>query len=167
MLIVGIDPGSRVTGYGVIRCDGNRLSVQDYGIITTDPDQPMPARLEKIHQGLRDILARNRPDEAAIEEIFYSNNAKSALVLGQARGVALLALQQQGIPVAEYAARQIKRGTAGFGAASKDQVQYMIKKMFPTVKDTIPADAADALAVALCHVHAVQFKKRFAAQVTV
>jgi crossover junction endodeoxyribonuclease RuvC len=164
MVIVGIDPGSRITGYGIILTSGNRISVRDYGTITATTNLTMPQRLERIYQGLLEVLERNKPEEAAIEEVFYSKNVKSALVLGQARGVALLALQKFGLPVYEYATRKAKQGIVGYGAASKEQVQFMIKKLFPTVKDDIEEDAADALAMAVCHSHTTQFKKRFSVQ---
>lgn len=164
MLIVGVDPGSRVTGYGVMQTSGNRITVKDYGTITVTPQMTMPQRLERMYLGLLEVLERNKPDEAAIEEVFYSKNFKAALTLGQARGVALLAFQKFNLPVYEYSTRTTKQGIVGYGAASKEQVQFMIKKLFPAVKDDIAEDAADALAIAVCHSHAMQFKRKIQVQ---
>lgn len=160
MLIIGVDPGSRKTGYGIIEWNGNRLQIKTFGTIAPAPQLPVSQRLEKIYNGLCAVLAQARPDEAAVEEVFYSRNAKSALILGQARGVALLALQQAGVKIYEYASRKVKQGAAGFGAASKDQIQYMVKHLFRIKEETVPEDAADALAIALCHSHTLPLRSK-------
>ena len=160
MIVIGIDPGSRKTGFGVIEQSGNRYHILDYGTIKTKPKQSVSERLAVIYAGLQDALRRNGPEEAAIEEVFYSKNPKSAITLGQARGVALLALQQSGIPIYEYAARRVKQSMVGNGAASKEQVQYMVKKIFNAGDEDIPEDAADALAIAFCHSNSIRFREK-------
>ena len=154
--ILGIDPGSRHTGWGVIVAQGAKLRLIAAGRITAT-EGAMPARLLKIADGLADALAAHAPQEIAIEETFVNrSNAQSALVLGQARGVALLAAARSGVPVAEYAAAEVKLAVAGSGRADKRQVQYMVKALLGLGRESPPAltaDAADALAVALCHAH--------------
>ena len=149
--ILGIDPGSRITGYGIIKTDGYRHTYITSGCVRTDSDI-LAERLQQIYDGIRDILFTYRPDEAAIEEIFMHRNAGSALKLGQARGVAIVVAATHAIPVAEYSARAVKKSVVGTGAAQKEQVQHMIKTLL-RLSGTPQADAADALAVAICHAH--------------
>ncbi len=154
MLVLGIDPGSTTTGYGLVRGEGTRLLAVDFGIIATRPTLPFPQRLRQIFEGLRRLLATHRPDAAAVEGVFFARNVQSAIKLGQARGAALLAAALEGVPVFEYAAREVKGAVSGFGGAEKAQVQAMVKIMLGLREPPAPADAADALALAICHHHA-------------
>jgi crossover junction endodeoxyribonuclease RuvC len=151
-IILGIDPGLRHTGWGVVAQSGNHLSFIAAGRINPDPDLPMAARLLVLAEGIGDIVRLHAPDEAAIEETFVNKNAKSALLLGQARGSAMLALAQNGLSVAEYAANRIKQSITGHGHAEKAQIQAMIAILLPG-SGTLAEDAADALAVAITHAH--------------
>jgi crossover junction endodeoxyribonuclease RuvC len=148
--ILGIDPGLRRTGWGVIESHGSRLSFVAAGVILSDEKQPLAQRLQQIHDGIAAALVAWSPAESAIEETFVSKDAKATLKLGHARGVAMLACAQAGLSVAEYAPNQVKKTVVGAGHAEKGQVQMMIKVLLP--KAEFPnADAADALAVAICH----------------
>jgi len=150
--LLGLDPGLGVTGWGVIGVAGNRLSPIGCGVIATDPAADVPSRLRALHEALASLIAAHAPAEAAIEETFVNRNGASTLKLGYARGVALLAPALAGIPVAEYAARTVKQAVVGTGAATKPQVAMMVRRLLPgAVFDR--ADAADALAVAICHAH--------------
>ena len=153
MKIFGIDPGSERTGYGCIEVIGSRHYLVICGSITAPVRSTFPDKLKHIHCGLATLLARHRPDCVAVESIFYARNVHSALKLGHARGIALLAASEAGLPVAEYAPAEIKRAVVGYGRAEKDQVQQMIKLLLGLDAAPSPHDAADALAVAICHVH--------------
>ena len=148
-LVLGIDPGSRITGYGLIDVQGSRLSYVDCGCIRSEGGA-LPARLKKIFDGLSQLVETHRPSQAAIEEVFVGRNASSALKLGQARGAAMAACLQSKLEVSEYSARQVKQAVVGTGAAQKGQVQHMVKALLG-ISDTLAEDAADALAVAICH----------------
>ena len=155
--ILGIDPGSRITGYGVIRSDGQRHVYVTSGKIILNAED-LPAKLLQIFQQISLIAQEFQPTESAIEQVFMARNANSALKLGQARGAAIVALTNYGLPVAEYSARSVKQAVVGYGAADKLQVQHMIKLLLNLVKAP-PADAADALAIAICHAHSRQHQK--------
>ena len=150
--VLGIDPGLRVTGWGVIDTTGNRLTHVADGVIATDNTESVPLRLKALHDGLAALLAEYRPDEAAVEETYVNRNGSATLKLGYARGVALLAPTLLGVTVAEYAAKTVKMAVVGTGGADKDQVKMMVHRLLPgaVVKR---ADASDALAVAICHAH--------------
>lgn len=150
--ILGIDPGSRVTGYGVLRAAAGRLEFIDCGCIRT-PGGGHPERLRRIFCGLSEVIGDSAPEQAAVERVFLGRNAASALKLGQARGSAMAACGFHGLPVAEYGARQVKRAVSGFGAADKEQVQYMVRVILG-IRGELSEDAADALAVAICHANA-------------
>ncbi len=150
--IIGIDPGLRRCGWGVIESEGNRLRFIASGTITPAVSSPLPVRLAALFSGLSELIARHQPDEAAVEETFVSAGARSALQLGQARGVALMTPASFGLPVGEYAANLVKKSVVGTGHAEKVQVQLMVKALLPTA-DFSGADAADALAIAICHAH--------------
>lgn len=152
MIVLGIDPGSRITGYGLVEKVGNRLVHVDNGAIFTDTAADFPGRLKKIFDGLREIIAQYRPEQVAIENIFFSTNPQSALKLGQARGAAIVAAVHCGLPVAEYSALQVKQAVVGQGKAEKEQVQKMIKALLG-LPEIAQADASDALAVAICHIN--------------
>lgn len=149
-IIIGIDPGSRVTGYGIIWSQGSQQGCITCGHIKTKAAEPLNYRLQQIEEGLRNVIATHRPHEAAIEQVFTFHNHQSALKLGQARGAALAATAVYALPVAEYGARQVKQAVVGYGAATKVQVQHMIR-MLLQLKKALSTDAADALAIALCH----------------
>ncbi len=148
--ILGVDPGLSVTGWGVIEAEGSRLAFRACGAIATTTDMPLSRRLAFIHRELSDLIAAHAPDEGAIEETFVNRDPRSALKLGQARGAALAALALAGLNVAEYAANLIKKTVVGVGHAEKQQVAMMVKMLLPTA-GAPRADAADALAVAICH----------------
>jgi len=153
MRILGIDPGYAILGWGVIDVIGNRFSVVDYGAITTDTSMNMPCRLEALYDGLTEIMSKYQPDEASIEELFFNSNAKTAILVGEARGVAVLACQKGGLRINEYTPLQIKQALVGYGRADKQQVQYMVKTMLNLKAVPKPDDTADALAAAVCHAH--------------
>jgi crossover junction endodeoxyribonuclease RuvC len=160
MRVFGVDCGTEITGFGVVESDDGgrepRLDCLALGAVRLAKSKALPVRLDQVFRDLTAELERWRPDVVAIEEVFYSVNAKSALKLGQVRGVALLAAVRQGIPVAEYAPLKIKSSVVGYGLAKKEQVQFMVARLL--CLDTIPepADAADALAIAICHIHTAQ-----------
>jgi crossover junction endodeoxyribonuclease RuvC len=160
MRVFGIDCGTEVTGFGVVEtCETgreSRLECRVLGGIRLAKSKPLPMRLEQVFRELSEALSQWRPDVVAIEEVFYSVNAKSALKLGQVRGVALLAAACQGLPVAEYAPLKIKSSVVGYGLASKEQVQFMVARLLALKELPQPADAADALAIAICHIHTAQ-----------
>ena len=148
--IMGIDPGLRRTGWGVIESDGVRLIYVASGMVTSDPDETLAYRLREIYQGLVSVIATFSPHEASVEETFVNKDARSTLKLGQARGMAMLAPAMKGLPVAEYAANVIKKTVVGAGHAEKKQIQAMIGFLLPKAKFE-SADEADALAIAICH----------------
>ncbi|MBO5997684.1 MAG: crossover junction endodeoxyribonuclease RuvC [Alphaproteobacteria bacterium] len=151
MRILGLDPGLRHTGWGIIDKSGSAISFVAAGVISADTDLSLADRLAQIHASLVKIITEYAPQEAAIEETFVNVNPTSTLKLGQARGVAMLTPALYKIPVAEYTPNQIKKMVVGVGHAAKPQVDMMVKKMMPTLPDKLPPDAADALAIALCH----------------
>lgn len=152
MIILGIDPGSRKTGYGLISKQGNRLIHIDNGAIFTQSAKDFPQRLEQIFTGLSAIIAEYQPEVVAVEDVFLAKNAMSALKLGQARGAAIVAAVNVGLPVHEYTAMQVKQAVVGTGRAEKAQVQQMIKALL-NLPEVAQEDASDALAVAICHAH--------------
>jgi crossover junction endodeoxyribonuclease RuvC len=151
--IFGIDPGSERTGYGCIESDGSRHRLVTCGFLSGPARATFPERLKAIHAGLRGLLLLHRPDCVAVEDIFYARNVRSALRLGHARGVALLAACEENLAIAEYAPAEIKRAVVGYGRAEKPQVQQMVKLLLGLDHAPTPHDAADALAVAICHLH--------------
>lgn len=159
MRILGIDPGSRITGYGVIEKHGNRLVHIDNGAIYTHSGDSLGVRLKIIHDGLVRIIAEYTPEAMAIEEIFVAKNALSALKLGHARGAALLAGVNNNLPVHEYTALQVKNAVVGYGRAAKPQVQHMVRVLM-NLPEIAQEDASDALAVAICHAHSYNLAAR-------
>jgi crossover junction endodeoxyribonuclease RuvC len=151
MRILGVDPGTMVTGYGVIDVDGEKLTLVDYGVVKMTSAMTLPARLERIYTSLAAVIEATLPDEFAIESAFYSKNVQSTLKLGHARGVSILAAQLRQIPTAEYAPSEVKRSVTGNGNASKEQVEYMVMALLAMKEQTHLLDATDALAIALCH----------------
>jgi len=160
MRVFGIDCGTEVTGFGIVDTDDGarqaQLICRGMGAIRLLKSQALAARLEQVHKVLTAEVERWKPDAVAVEEVFYSVNAKSALKLGQVRGVALLVAAQQGIAVAEYAPLRIKASVVGYGLAQKQQVQFMVARLLGLAELPQPADAADALAIAICHIHTAQ-----------
>ncbi len=152
MIVLGIDPGSRITGYGIVEKVGNRLVHIDNGAIFTDTADDFPGRLKIIFDGLMAIIAKFRPDQVAVENIFFATNPQSALKLGQARGAAIVAAVHSNLPVSEYTALQVKQAVVGQGRAEKEQVQKMVKALLG-LPEIAQADASDALAVAICHIN--------------
>jgi len=152
--VFGIDPGSERTGYGCIDTDGSRHALVTCGAIATPSTATFPDKLQVIHSALCRLLAEHRPDCVAVESLFYAKNVQSAIKLSHARGVALLAAVQAGLPVFEYAPAEIKRAVVGYGRAEKHQVGEMVRMILGLADVPEPHDAADALAVAICHVHA-------------
>ena len=160
MRVFGIDCGTEITGFGVVESDDSsrqpKLTLKAMGAIRLVKTQSLPVRLEQVYRELGAELERWSPDSVAIEEVFYSVNAKSALKLGQVRGVALLAAATRRLPVAEYAPLKIKSSVVGYGLAKKHQVQFMVARLLGMAEIPEPADAADALAIAICHIHTAQ-----------
>ena len=156
MLVLGIDPGTAITGFGLVREAGAGLALVDYGVITTPSGQPLPQRLQTIYQGLGSVIRQHQPETAAVEELFFSRNVRTALSVGHARGVALLALADAGLRVFEYKPLEVKQAIAGYGGADKQQVQEMVRMLLSLDQIPQPDDAADAVAVAICHVHAAR-----------
>ena len=151
MRILGIDPGTGITGWGIVDKDYNRLTVVDYGCIRTPANSLNQKRLCDIYDGLLLLLQEYQPDEMAIEELFYNRNTTTVISVGQARGVLILAAAQRGVPIFEYTPLQIKQAVTGYGKAEKRQVQFMVKEMLRLAAIPKADDAADALAVAVCH----------------
>lgn len=150
--ILGVDPGLRLTGWGVIAIDGPRLAWIAHGVVAPDPEAAMADRLAMLAEGLRAVIHEHEPQEAAVEETFVNINPRSTLLLGQARGVVLATLAAARLRVAEFAARKVKQSVVGSGAADKGQVAFMVRRLLPKAGE-VSADAADALAVAVCAAH--------------
>ena len=158
MLVLGIDPGTAITGYGLVREEDEELKLVECGVITTPPDQLLPQRLQAIYRGLTTVIHRHQPDQAAIEELFFSRNVRTALSVGQARGVALLAAADGGLPLHEYKPLEVKQAITGYGGADKRQVQEMVRLVLRLDRIPEPDDAADAVAIAICHIHSARMR---------
>ncbi len=156
MLVLGIDPGTAITGYGLVKGEGDDLTLVAYGAITTSSDWPLPERLQRIYRQLTAVIEDQQPTAAAVEELFFSKNVRTALSVGQARGVALLAAANAGLPIHEYTPLQVKQAIAGYGRATKDQVQQMVRMLLGLDSVPQPDDAADAIAIAICHIHSAK-----------
>jgi len=159
MLILGVDPGLNRCGWGLVLSEGSRLSHVAHGVITPSAQQQLASRLHDVFEGICAVIEEHKPDEAAVEETFVNSNARAALILGQARGVALAAAARRGLQVAEYAPTTIKKAVVGSGSADKTQIAFMVRRLLPTAGD-VSADAADALGVALCHAAHGGFRRR-------
>lgn len=149
--MLGIDPGTRATGYGCIERDSGRVRLLECGVIRPDPDDPLPQRLVTIHDGLRGLIERIAPSCVAVEGLFTGRNARTAMVLGHARGVIVLAAASRGLEIGEYPPRVVKKTVVGTGNATKEQVAYMVQQQLRLTEMPKPADAADGCAIALCH----------------
>lgn len=160
MLILGIDPGTATTGYGLVtETSSGSMSVVDYGVIKTPAKLCMPDRLVLLYHRLQEIILLHRPESGAVEKLFFQNNVTTAIAVGQARGVAMLALAESEISVGEYTPMEVKQAVAGYGGADKNQVQQMTKMILNLESIPKPDDAADALAVALCHIQTDHYRK--------
>jgi crossover junction endodeoxyribonuclease RuvC len=158
MLVLGIDPGLATTGYGIIRSSGQgEYHCLDYGVITTASGLSDADRLGVLFSALTELIQLHQPDSSAVEKLFFQKNVKTALAVGQARGVALLTLAQAGLPIAEYTPNEVKQTVCGYGNADKSQVQRMVQTLLNLADLPKPDDAADALAVAICHIHHQSF----------
>ena len=154
---LGIDPGTAIVGYAVVAAQGNELNMVTCDVITTPSGMPLPERLQHIYHRLSEIVSTYRPNEAAMEELFFAKNARTALSVGQARGVAMLALANGGLTVAEYTPKQVKQAVTGYGSANKEQVGEMVRILLRLKAIPRPDDAADAAAVAICHLHTASY----------
>jgi crossover junction endodeoxyribonuclease RuvC len=159
MFVLGIDPGLSITGYGVLQIDGATIRAKAVGVIRTSPDSPVPQRLAELYRDMSDLIAEHRPDEAAIEQVFVNRNLQTATSVGRASGVLLLAAAEAGIPIHEYTPSAVKMALTGFGGAPKAQVGEVIAMRLRLGKVPTPADAADALAIALCHAQAMPMRR--------
>ena len=157
MRILGIDPGSQVTGYGVIESDGSQTALVAEGVIRTRSMKTFPEKLRLIHDGILEIVDAHSPQQMVVESLFYATNVKSALKLGHVRGVVLLAGVARGLPVHEYSPLEVKQAVVGYGRAEKEQVQRMVAVLLELARPPEPHDAADALAIAICHAHQLRF----------
>lgn len=161
MIILGIDPGIAIVGYGLIQMDGNKLNMLEYGCITTSSKSDTPTRLKVIYDEITDIIKEYKPSELAIEELFFNKNVKTAIMVGQARGVEILAAANCGLDIYEYTPLQVKQAVVGYGRAEKHQVQEVVKMILNMNRIPKPDDAADALAIAICHAFANKFKSEY------
>ncbi len=159
MRVLGVDPGTLTSGFGIVAEEDHKLFHVVSGGISPSANQPFPKRLKKIYEELEKIIGKYRPHVVVVEDIFVSKNIKSALKLGHARGVAILAAMNAGLPVFEYAPLEVKQAVVGNGKAEKKQVQFMVKTLLDLQKVPHPADAADALAAAICHIHASRLRE--------
>jgi crossover junction endodeoxyribonuclease RuvC len=160
VLVIGIDPGIATTGYGLVQeAQDGSLKMVAYGVIETPAGRPLPERLLLLHARLSELLILYRPESGAVEKLFFQRNVRTAMTVGQARGVALLALAQAGLQAADYTPMEVKQAVAGYGGADKNQVQQMVRALLGLADIPRPDDAADALAVAICHAHNANFQR--------
>jgi crossover junction endodeoxyribonuclease RuvC len=153
LIIVGVDPGFAIVGYGVLRYEGNKFTTLDYGCVTTGPKTPFAERLLEIYESLGGILEKYKPDSAAVEALYFNTNTKTALNVAHGRGAVLLAAAKRFIPIAEYTPLQVKMAVTGYGRGDKAQIQHMVRTILNLSETPKPDDVADALAVAICHAH--------------
>ncbi len=163
LIVMGVDPGIAILGYGVLEICGNKYKTITSGAITTSAGQPMPERLSFLYENLTKLLIHYRPEAFAVEELFFNKNVKTALTIGHARGVIILAASNQGIPIYEYTPLQVKQAIVGYGRADKNQIQQMVKMLLNLKEIPKPDDVADALAVAICHGSSSKFSDLFKA----
>ena len=159
MLVLGIDPGTAITGYGLVEAQGNKLKVVDYSCIRTPANSPLEYRLQTIHGAVVDLIREYKPAQLAIEELFFNKNVRTALSVGHARGVIMLAGVNAGLEVFEYTPLQVKQAVVGYGRAEKAQIQFMVKTLLCLPETPKPDDVADALAIAICHTHFYNSRK--------
>jgi crossover junction endodeoxyribonuclease RuvC len=160
MLILGLDPGTATTGYGLVtESEDSPLALVAYGVITTPPHTPMPSRLLTIYTELQVLISQYRPDEVSIEQLFFGNNVTTGITVAQARGVMMLAIAQAGLTMREYKPKEVKLSVSGYGGADKVQMQLMIQQLLELDHPPKPDDAADALAIAITHLNATRFER--------
>lgn len=157
MLIVGIDPGTATTGYGLVRETDNGLEVVDFGVVVTPAGERPEIRLLQLYEALTKIMLLHRPQSGAVEKLFFQRNVSTAIAVGQARGVAMLVMAQNSVTVSEYTPLEVKQAVTGYGKADKNQVQQMVKALLELEDIPRPDDAADALAIAICHLHSIKY----------
>jgi len=160
MLVLGIDPGTATTGYGLVRETPQGLEMVAYGTISTPAGTPLEQRLLQLYRELKELISLHCPESAAVEKLFFQRNVTSALSVGHARGIALLALAEVSVPVSEYSPLEVKQAITGYGGADKNQVQQMVKALLDLEDIPRPDDAADALAIAICHLHSSTIKRK-------
>jgi crossover junction endodeoxyribonuclease RuvC len=160
MKALGIDPGTATTGFGILESIGDDIKVVDYGCIKTSSKETSSARLEKIHSGIKKLISKHKPKCVAVEKLFFGANTKTAMAVGQARGVILLTASEAGLDIAEYTPLQVKIALTGYGRADKQQMQQMVKRLLKLDVIPKPDDAADALAIALCHMNSDNFNSK-------
>ncbi len=153
MIVLGIDPGTAITGYGVVERTGSRIRALDYGCVETPSDRPLAERLLEIRASVADLIDRHQPSAVAVERLFFNRNVQTAFAVGQARGVVLLTAAEHGLPVFEFTPNEVKTAVTGYGRAPKDQVQRMVQVVLALPELPRPDDAADALAIAVCLAH--------------
>ncbi|GAC1615292.1 MAG: crossover junction endodeoxyribonuclease RuvC [Ktedonobacteraceae bacterium] len=158
-IALGIDPGTAIVGYAVVMAKGSDLQVLTCDVVTTPAKMPLAQRLQLIYEGLSAVIATYKPNEAAMEQLFFAKNARTAMTVGQARGVAMLALANGGLSVAEYTPMQVKQAVTGYGSANKEQVGEMVRILLKLAQVPRPDDAADAAAVAICHLNTLPYSK--------
>lgn len=161
MRILGIDPGLNIMGYGVIDEAKGKLTAIDYGCVYTNAGVPLPLRLNKLYDGVYELIEKYKPEAVAVEELFFAKNVKTAITVAHARGVVLLCAQKLGIALFEYTPLQVKQAVVGYGRAEKHQIQTLVKIILNLAEIPKPDDAADALAVAVCHAHSMKFSESF------
>jgi len=162
MLVLGIDPGTAITGFGLVAAQGRELQAVSYGCIRTPSNIPMAERLQRIYRDVSALLEKYAPQVVAVEELFFNKNTRTALAVGQARGVAILAAANRGVTVCEYTPLQVKQAVVGYGRAEKAQIQYMVRTLLSLAEEPKPDDVADALAIAVCCLHSREWEKRTA-----
>jgi len=159
MIVIGIDPGTATTGYGIVEQDGNgQLTSLDSGVILTSKNEPLELRLKEIFEQVNKLVLLHQPESAAVEKLFFNHNVTNAMSVGHARGVVLLALARNNVPVYEYSPNEVKSAISGYGSADKVQVQLMVKAVLGLDSIPKPDDAADALAIAICHIHSIGYR---------
>ena len=161
MIILGIDPGLAISGYGIINYSGNKFEVIDYGAVITESTEEFPKRLKKLYDRYMNIFEVYKPEAVAIEELFYNKNTKTAIAIAEARGIHLLAAENKNIPLYEYTPLQVKQGIVGYGRAEKKQIQEMVRVILKLDAVPKPDDVADGLALAICHAHSLKFAESF------
>lgn len=164
MIALGIDPGTALCGYGIVRAEGDEMDLVTCGAISTQAKTPLDQRLEKIYTELTALIKQYKPDQAAVEKLFFSRNTTTALAVGHARGVVLLALAQAKLPIGEYTPNEIKQAISGYGGADKYQMQQMVRMLLRLDEVPKPDDAADAVAIAICHLQSARLREMIEAQ---
>ena len=159
MLVLGIDPGTALCGYGIVRSEQDEMSLVTYGAVSTPANSPLPERLLKIHAELKALIRKHRPEAVAVEKLFYGKNARTALSVGHARGVAMLAAAEANLPIFEYTPNEVKQALVGYGGADTSQMQQMVRTLLHLDHIPKPDDAADAVAIAMCHLNSAHLKE--------